>query len=609
MASGVNLTFNLFGKDQTASKAIKGVGDTAEETHGRFGKLGGSMGKMGLAMAGGVAAAGAAAVVAGKALYDMGEAAAADAKAADRLALGLKNTTGATKDQIAGVEAWITAQGKALGVTDDEMRPAFQRLAQATGDVGDAQKLASVAMDASAGTGKSLQTVSEALAKAQDGNVGALKRLGIETKDAEGKTMSFDQIVANMGDTFKGQAAEGANTLEGKVGRLKLMFDETKESIGAKLLPIAEKLADWVMNTAIPAFGRFAEAVMPKLREAWDKITAAFEDARPGLEKIWDAFKVIGEVIATKVAPILIKMYEVYLTNLFKMIGKVGEFLPKLAGFFLNMADIAVTAFANLFEAATAAFGGILSVAAATIGRLPGFEWVGEANDKFKAFRETATANLDKVRDGLDKAKASVKAWDESASQTKEAKLKAETNEAMEKLRLAKESLKDPDLTKERRAEIKAEIADLKEKVATAKAELAGVKDKTVQVKVVISREGNVYQITPGESGGKKPLFQASGGLIRGFGSGTSDSIAAYLSNGEYVIRAASVAQYGVGLFDALNSGAPTGGGGVLPAGGGGGNIIVQVNGGMDSAETIARRVQTALLDLKRRQGVNLGLA
>jgi hypothetical protein len=43
---------------------------------------------------------------------------------------------------------------------------------------------------------------------------------------------------------------------------------------------------------------------------------------------------------------------------------------------------------------------------------------------------------------------------------------------------------------------------------------------------------------------------------------------------------------------------------------GGGGTVInVNINGGLDSAETIARTVQTALLDLKRRQGVSLGLA
>jgi len=48
----------------------------------------------------------------------------------------------------------------------------------------------------------------------------------------------------------------------------------------------------------------------------------------------------------------------------------------------------------------------------------------------------------------------------------------------------------------------------------------------------------------------------ALGGSIQGAGSGTSDSILSWLSNGEYVIKASSVARFGTGFFDMLNSGA-----------------------------------------------------
>jgi len=52
----------------------------------------------------------------------------------------------------------------------------------------------------------------------------------------------------------------------------------------------------------------------------------------------------------------------------------------------------------------------------------------------------------------------------------------------------------------------------------------------------------------------KPPVKKAAGGPIYGAGTATSDSIPALLSNGEYVIKAASVAKYGVGTFDALNT-------------------------------------------------------
>lgn len=55
--------------------------------------------------------------------------------------------------------------------------------------------------------------------------------------------------------------------------------------------------------------------------------------------------------------------------------------------------------------------------------------------------------------------------------------------------------------------------------------------------------------------GGRGVLERASGGYISGTGTGTSDSIPARLSNGEYVIRASSVAKYGVPMMDTINTG------------------------------------------------------
>ena len=47
--------------------------------------------------------------------------------------------------------------------------------------------------------------------------------------------------------------------------------------------------------------------------------------------------------------------------------------------------------------------------------------------------------------------------------------------------------------------------------------------------------------------------FMASGGLVTGPGTSTSDSVPAQLSAGEYVVRSAAVDRYGVGFFDRLN--------------------------------------------------------
>lgn len=242
---------------------------TARKVEGTTGKLGGRLGKVG-AIAGGVMAAGL--LAGGAALVKAGKAAIDDQAAATKLATALKNTTGATDKQVASVEKWISAQGKALGVTDDELRPALNTLVTATGDVGKAQSLAALAMDVSAGKGKSLESVSTALAKAQNGNVGALGRLGVATKDAAGNTLSFEQIQKNLAKTFKGQAAAGANTLAGRIDRLKLQFNETVEAIGYKLLPVAEKFVGWVVDDAIPAVSKLAKFLQAKFGPVIDRV-------------------------------------------------------------------------------------------------------------------------------------------------------------------------------------------------------------------------------------------------------------------------------------------------------------------------------------------------
>jgi hypothetical protein len=63
----------------------------------------------------------------------------------------------------------------------------------------------------------------------------------------------------------------------------------------------------------------------------------------------------------------------------------------------------------------------------------------------------------------------------------------------------------------------------------------------------------------PFSGGGQVPVRKATGGAVSGPGTGTSDSVPAMLSRGEYVVRAAVVQQPGVlGALEALNRGMAT---------------------------------------------------
>ena len=165
-----------------------------------------------------------------------------DDAAAQKLATTITNVTGATDKQIQSVEDYISKTSIAAAVSDDELRPALDSLVRGTGDVAQAQDLLGLALDISAGTGKDLATVSDALSKAYNGNFKALKALDPQLAKIIDKGGDADILFGDLANTFKNQASTAANTTSGKFKSMSIALEETKESIGAALLPIVEKL-------------------------------------------------------------------------------------------------------------------------------------------------------------------------------------------------------------------------------------------------------------------------------------------------------------------------------------------------------------------------------
>jgi hypothetical protein len=189
----------------------------------------------------------------GYAGFQAAQAAMEDAAAAEQLATQLKNTTGATDSQIKSVEDWISKTSVAAAVADDELRPALAALVRGTGDVGQAQELMGLALDISAGTGKDLASVSDALSKAYNGNFKSLKALDPALTELIGSGADADLVFGRLSSTFGGQASAAANTAQGKMKSFSIQMGEAKEAIGAAILPLAEKL--------LPALKSLAEYV------------------------------------------------------------------------------------------------------------------------------------------------------------------------------------------------------------------------------------------------------------------------------------------------------------------------------------------------------------
>jgi hypothetical protein len=194
----------------------------------------------------------AAAAVAGlaAAMGDAVKAAMDDEKSQQMLARQLKATTGATDDQIKSVEKYISAQGRNLGITDDQLRPALAGLVRVTKDVNEAQNAVSLAMDIAAAKGVSLETVSKALERAYGGNTAALAKLDPSVRDMIKGGATLEEVFAKMTGTFGGAAKEASNTAAGGFAKLKLSLDETKESIGAALLPVLQKVLPYLQKAA-----------------------------------------------------------------------------------------------------------------------------------------------------------------------------------------------------------------------------------------------------------------------------------------------------------------------------------------------------------------------
>jgi hypothetical protein len=251
------------------------------------------------------AAVGAAAVAFGVSAV---KAAAEDEKARKSLEQTIRSNTKATEQQIAGLDDYISKQSIATATTDDILRPAFARLVRSTNDVTKAQDLLSLAQEISTATGKPLETVANALGKSFDGQNAALGKLGLGIDAATLKTMSHEQIMQQLKGTYNGFIANEATNAEFKFKQLTIALDETKEKIGAALLPIVKEFADFLLAEVVPNVQAFAAGLTGD-----DSVTAGITAATEGaynfglqlidlitfVISIKDELLVLGGIIAT----------------------------------------------------------------------------------------------------------------------------------------------------------------------------------------------------------------------------------------------------------------------------------------------------------------------
>jgi hypothetical protein len=340
----------------------KGLAKADNEIQG-FGQKVGEFGKK-VAAAFAVAAA-AAAAYAGKLAVDGVKSAIEDEQAQLRLAAALKTATGATNVQIAATEDYIRQTQLATGITDNELRASFQRLSVSTKDVTQSQKLLTLAIDISKGTGKELGTVVEALSKAYEGQDTRLARLGIGLSQADLKAMDFTETTKALTNLYGGAAAANAETFQGRIDRLKQAFEEAKEEIGYRLLPFIERFVNLIVNQVVPKLQEFA---------------AYFDPIKQAIKDNQEAFDAFGRFVTDVVIPILVTGLGAALKTIGVIAGGVTDIIGKVISAIQTAVDNAISGINRLINAYNA------------IPILPNISTIGAATSVGTPFGQAASA-------------------------------------------------------------------------------------------------------------------------------------------------------------------------------------------------------------------------
>jgi len=208
------------------------------------------------------------------ALGDARDAFLEDEASAARLAQALQNNIPNWDGNAAGAERFASAQQR-LGFADDDVRESLGQLVGVTHDLGEAQRLSSLAMDLARAKNIDLATATDVVTKAQQGNGRALKSLGIDVRGVSDAAGFLDAIQKNV----RGSAETWAATNEGKLAVSNVKVGEAMEKVGAIVTQIA--------SVAVPLLA--------------DALTGAADF----LGQLWAAAQPVVSMLAAQLGPVI----------------------------------------------------------------------------------------------------------------------------------------------------------------------------------------------------------------------------------------------------------------------------------------------------------------
>lgn len=517
--------------------------------------------------------------------------------------------------RMAEVQQFIDDLQFATGQSDDQLIPSFQRIVAATGDVNEAMNLMGTVTDVAASRQTDATKVAQAFARAiSTGTAGRLATYGIVVDEATVKTQGMSAAIQEASGYMRGSAAAALQTWEGQIKLVTVAAQELIEAFGSGFLnalgenkdqtnDLAQSMRE--LQTSAQDVGETIGTYAGFIIDLLGYLNSA-RDAVDGWKESNDALRVVIQSVQDSISMITNPIG--YLRDAYALLTGDTEALADRLG---KTGDAAADT-APKFQPVVQALSDVSDEAMEAAGELDLLKGVLAEIDTIFAFRDAMddakvaiseqTGILDDYsasgRDTIGKLlELAERAGDVGLST---ATMAEKIGVADQALGFLSESLDNTQMSPSTRDTLlqtfQALIDDLREagvNVDSLQTKLDALKNKTVTVTVLTE-----YDYQDQSTAGGRPI--SSGGLVMGPGTSTSDSIPARLSNGEFVIRAASVQRFGAAFFRQLNSGQ-------MPAtaapvamtsrgsGGGGGVYIDTINVASAPGERVAESLPRSL--------------
>jgi phage-related protein len=354
-----------------AQKDIETFGDKA-------GKAFNGLANAGKKVALGIGAVGAAAIVVGKDLIAAGEAAATSNARIDQIAESMGLFGDESKIATKRIKDLANQIARKTGIDQNQIKQAqatlltFSEIAETAGEVGSSfDRATQAAIDLAAAGFGTAETNAVQLGKALNDPITgltALTRSGVTFTEQQkelitslvesGNTLEAQNMILAAIETQVGGTAEATANASDKMS---VAFSQLQERLGEKLLPVFEKVTNWIIDTLVPALENAYNTVVPAFQSAWESVSNTLG---PIIERLRD-----------ELTPVITSIVNFLKEN----IEVVKTFLAVLAGAAaVAMIAALAAAVASLANPVVAAVVGIAALAA-------GFKYAYDNSEEFRS--------------------------------------------------------------------------------------------------------------------------------------------------------------------------------------------------------------------------------